>query len=239
MNIQKELHKAHIFTQLNQHQLDRVEQHATIKSIKAGEFLFIQGDIADRFYYVIKGTIKLFRSSPAGGEKIIEIVSSESTFAEALMFNDVPSFPVSAQALTPCELISIDSNDFLEMLRESTDTLFLMLGDLTLRLRGLLREIDELSQYSATSRLAAYLLRVMPKGKTSFDLPVNKQVLASRLSITPETFSRIIKQLTQKGILTVSGNQFEILNANALEETADACAVQQDQLETTFHVTIK
>jgi len=239
MNIQKELQKAHIFTQLNQQQLDRVKQHATIKSLKAGEFLFIQGDTADRFYYVIKGTIKLFRSSPAGGEKIIEIVSSESTFAEALMFNDVPSFPVSAQALTPCELISIDSNDFLEMLRESTDTLFLMLGEITLRLRGLLREIDELSQYSATSRLAAYLLRVMPEEKTRFDLPVNKQVLASRLSITPETFSRIIKQLTKKGILTVSGNKFEILNENALEETADACAVQQDQLETTFHVTIK
>lgn len=239
MDIQKELQNAHIFTQLNSKQLDRVEQHAMRKSLETGEFLFVQGDIADRFYYVIKGQIKLFRSSPAGGEKIIEVVSSESTFAEALMFNDVPTFPVSAQALTPCEMISIDSNDFLDMLSESTDTLFLMLGDLTLRLRGLLREIDELSQYSATSRLAAYLLRVMPEGKTSFELPVNKQVLASRLSITPETFSRIIKQLIQKKILNVSGSQFNILNIQALEETADACAVQQDQLETTFHVSTK
>ena len=119
MDIQKELQNAHIFTQLNQRQLDRVEQHAARKTLNTGEFLFVQGDSADRFYYVVKGQIKLFRASPTGGEKTIEIVSSQSTFAEALMFNDVPSYPVGAQALSPCELISIDSKDFLDMLRES------------------------------------------------------------------------------------------------------------------------
>jgi CRP-like cAMP-binding protein len=239
VNIQQELINAHIFTKLDSRQLDRVEQHAIRKTLHPGESLFNQGDIANRFYYVVKGQIKLFRTSPTGGEKIIEIVTAGDTFAEALMFNDVPTFPVGAQALTICELVSIDSKDFAKMLRDSTDTLFLMLGDLTLRLRGLLREVDELSQFSATSRVAAYLLRIIPQGKTSFALPVNKQILASRFSVTPETFSRIIKQLIQKNIIKVSGSQIEVLDINALEDTADACASPQDQLQETFHINNK
>jgi CRP-like cAMP-binding protein len=125
------------------------------------------------------------------------------------------------------------------MLRESTDTLLLMMGDVTLRLRGLLREIDELSQYSAISRIAAYLLRIKPQTQSSFELPVSKQVLASRLSVTPETFSRIIKQMIQTKTINVTGSKIDILNLQALEQTADACALQQDQLQATFYINNK
>ena len=236
MTIQQELQNAHIFSQLSSKQLDRIAQHAVRKLLQTGEFLFDQCDLADRFYYVASGQIKLFRSSPAGNEKIIEIVTPGSTFGEALMFNDASQYPVGSQALMPSEVISIDSRDFVSMLSESIDTMLLMLGDLTLRLRGLLREIDELSQYSATSRVAAYLLRIKPEGQTSFNLPVSKLVLASRLSVTPETFSRIIKQLVQKEIINISGSHIEILDSEELEEIADACALQQDQLEATFHI---
>ncbi len=239
MSIKKELQKAHLFTRLNDRQLARVEQHAIIKTLKPGEFLFSQGDMANRFYYVVKGQIKLFRASPAGGEKIIEIIDSGGTFGEALMFNDASSYPVGAQALMLTELVSIDSGDFVKMLRESTDTLLLMMGDVTLRLRGLLREIDELSQYSAISRIAAYLLRIKPQTQSSFELPVSKQVLASRLSVTPETFSRIIKQMIQTKTINVTGSKIDILNLQALEQTADACALQQDQLQATFYINNK
>ncbi len=235
MTNETELRNGHLFAQLDDEQLARVSRNAVRKTLDTGEFLFDQGDTADRFYYVVSGQIKLFRATPTGSEKIIEVITPGSTFAEAMMFLDRPLYPVGAQALTPAEVISVNSANFSAMLKESVDTCFLLLGDMSQRLRGLLREIDELSQYSAISRVAAYLLQSAPKESNGFDLPVPKQVLASRLSVKPETLSRIMKQLVQNEIIRVNGSRIEIIDRSNLKKTADACAIQQDQLQATFH----
>ena len=89
-----------------------------------GEALFEQGDPAKRFYLLLRGQIKLFRLSPAGNEKVVDIVVPGGTFAEALMFLEQPLCPVGAVALQASEVVSIDATDFVGMLRESIDTCF-------------------------------------------------------------------------------------------------------------------
>ncbi len=228
------LKHGHLFSRLAEDQLDRVARHAVVINLKEGETLFEQGDSADRFYMVVSGQIKLFRLSPAGNEKIIEIITPGSTFAEALMFLERPHYPVGAQALTAAEVISVDARDFTDMLRGSVDTCFLLLGDMSQRMRGLLREIDELSLHSATCRVAAYLVQQAQERGEQFDLPVAKQVLAARLSVKPETLSRIIKNLTERGIISIRNSRVSILDPRSLEETADVCALPQDSLQSTF-----
>lgn len=234
MEIREQLKQGLLFASLREEQLGRVSKRATRVRLEEGQALFEQGDRADRFYLVLKGQIKLYRLSPAGNEKIIEIVMPGSTFAEALMFLDRPHYPVGAQALQPSEVISVDARDFADMLKESVDTCFLLLGDMSQRLRGLLREIDELSLHSATCRVAAYLVQQVPEGTDSFTLPIAKQVLASRLSVKPETLSRIIKQLSDGGVITVAGSRIEIHDRPALQDAADVCALPQDSLQSTF-----
>lgn len=224
-----------LFARLTPEQLDRVERKAGRIHLDAGQSVFEQGDPVERFYLVMRGQIKLFRLSPAGNEKVIEVIAPGSTFAEALMFLERPQFPVGAEALTDAELISIDAADFADMLRGSIDTCFLLLGDMSQRLRGLLREIDELSLHSATCRVSASLLQLAPEGQDRFELPMAKQVLASRLSITPETFSRIIKNLKKQGIVSVSGSHVDILDRAGLQQSADVCALPEDALAATFH----
>lgn len=233
--MKEQLKTGMLFAGLNDDQLDRVARHAVRVRLEEGESLFEQGDRADRFYLVLKGQVKLFRLSPAGNEKVIEIVMAGSTFAEALMFLERPHYPVGAEALTACELISIDALDFADMLKHSVDTCFLLLGDMSQRLRGLLREIDELSLHSATCRVAAYLVQQAPEEIPELDLPIPKQVLASRLSVKPETLSRIIKNLSNTGIISVNGSKVTVHNWEALHQAADVCALPQDLLQTTFH----
>ena len=151
-----------LFARLTEAQLDRVARLAVRIRLKDGESLFQQGDPAGRFYLVTGGQVKLFRLSPAGNEKVIEVVMPGSTFAEALMFLERPRYPVGAQALGPAEVISIDARDFAGMLKGSVETCFLLLGDMSQRLRGLLREIDEISLHSGTCRIAAYMINLAP-----------------------------------------------------------------------------
>jgi len=229
-----DLKKGLLFSHLAADQLERVAGRARRVTLADGESLFEQGDRADRFYLLLGGQIKLYRLSPAGNEKVIEVVTPGSTFAEALMFLDRPHYPVGAQALAASTLISVDAHDFSAMLRESVDTCFLLMGDMSQRLRGLIREIDDLSLHSATCRVAGYLLAQAAERGDEFELNVPKQILASRLSVKPETFSRIIRNLSEQGLIRIDGNRVSVRQGEAMRNVADACALPQDALHSTF-----
>jgi CRP/FNR family transcriptional regulator, dissimilatory nitrate respiration regulator len=210
-----------LLSRLSEAQLQRVLAHAVRQSLDEGQWLFSQGDPAKRFYLVQQGQVRLFRLSPEGAEKVIEIVSPGQTFAEALMFLNAPRYPVCAAALGQAEVIAIDARDFAAMLRESVDTCFVVLGALSQRLRGLIGEIDNLTLHTAKSRVARYLVAHCPEDRRAFELDVRKGVLASRLSVKPETFSRVVKQLVQDGVIEVHGAHITILDRGALVGLAE------------------
>lgn len=210
-----------LLSQLTEEQLQRVRTRALRRQLAEGEWLFAQGDPAARFYLVEAGQIRLFRLAADGAEKIIEIVSPGQTFAEALMFMRAPRYPVSAAALDPTTLIALDANDFAAMLRDSVDTCFVVLAALSQRLRALIGEIDDLTLHTARSRVARYLLSHCPPDRRALTLEVPKAVLASRLSIKPETFSRVIRQLTTEGVLEVHGGHITIRDRDALERAGE------------------
>ncbi|RUM93629.1 MAG: Crp/Fnr family transcriptional regulator [Thiothrix sp.] len=214
-----------LFSRLNQAQLEQISLHSTRLTLSEGEILFEQDGSADSFYLVTRGMIKLFRLSAGGEEKIIEIVSPGQTFAEALMFLEIQRYPVSAGVLghDGADLIAVNANTFAEMLRESMDTCFMVMADMSQRLRGMVREIDDLSLQSATCRVADYMMRCISNGETVFHLDIPKHALASRLSVKPETLSRIIKSLSNKQILKVAGSQFEVLDLKGLSDLASVC----------------
>lgn len=215
-NILESLSSCHMLSELTEAQLDRVRRHSHIIDMVEGESLFFQGDDAISFYLVVSGRIKLYRVSPEGKEKVVEIMESGATFAEALMFMDEPHYPVTATALAPSRVIAISSKDFKAMLRESVDTCFLLLGSMCFRLRGLIREIDALSLDTGTVRTVSYLLQQAPQDRDSFELQVAKSVIASRLSVKPETFSRILKNLHDQEIVSIDGRNVTIHDRGAM-----------------------
>lgn len=216
----KDIHEAlgtsHLFSELTEAQIERVRRHSHIIDMLEGESLFFQGDNVTSFYLVLTGRIKLFRVSPEGKEKVVEIMERGSTFAEALMFMDQPHYPVTATALMPSRVIGINCKDFNSMLRESIDTCFLLLGKMSFRLRSLISEIDALSLDTGTVRTVTYLLHQVPEGADCFELKVAKSVIASRLSVKPETFSRILKNLHEQGIVSIDGRNVTIHDRDAM-----------------------
>jgi CRP-like cAMP-binding protein len=103
------------------------------------------------------------------------------------------------------------------MLRDSIDTCFLLMGGMSIRLRRLIQEIDTLSLSTGTVRIVTYLLENSSEGTETFDLEIAKSVIASRLSVKPETFSRILKHLHELKILTINGRNVTIHDRNAMK----------------------
>ena len=223
------LYSSHLFSGLSDDQLNSVRKHSHITELDEGKSLFCQGDNVISFYLVVSGKMKLFRVSPEGKEKVVDIVSKGETFAEALMFMDQPHYPVNATALTPCMVLGINSRHFKSMLRDSVDTCFLLMGCMSFRLRGLIQEIDTLSLNTGTMRIVSYLLQNAPEDSNEFELDIAKSVIASRLSVKPETFSRILKNLHEQEILTITGRKVTIHDRNALSSlspTGDADSLE-------------
>jgi CRP-like cAMP-binding protein len=212
------LKQSHLFSRLSDLQLDRVYRHSRVVELEEGQLLFNQGENVTNFYLVLNGKMKLFRVSPDGQEKIIEIISQGGSFAEALMFMDRPYYPVSSAALMDTVVLGIDASDFKAMLSDSVDTCLLLLGEMSFRLRKLVHEIDTLTLHSGTCRVANYLLTHAPDGRQSFDLDIAKSVIAARLSVKPETLSRIIRNLRVQGIVTIDGNNVTIHDSKALKQ---------------------
>jgi hypothetical protein len=95
----EDLKRHFLFRSLGDDLLERVVRHAVSLRLAVGESLFEQGDRAERFFLLTRGQVKLFRLSPAGHEKVVDIIVPGGTFAEALMFLDRPHYPVGAQAV--------------------------------------------------------------------------------------------------------------------------------------------
>jgi CRP-like cAMP-binding protein len=210
-----------LFSAFNKEQFTRVLAGSKVIELKQGEVLFRQQQKADYFYMLETGDIKLYRLSPDGVEKVIELIRAKQTFAEAMMFIDGGFYPVNAQAITESRLIRVEMAMFRDLLEHSPKTSLKILGYMSKRLHGLVQEIDQLSLQNAKMRVIQFLLRELPTNAISpcqLQWNTPKTVLASRLSIRPETFSRILQQLTQEKLIKVVGKSFEILDIERLKE---------------------
>jgi CRP/FNR family transcriptional regulator, dissimilatory nitrate respiration regulator len=210
------LHQIHFFEPLDAEQLSRVRASTRAIHLKAGEPLFSQGDPARYFFMVLEGSLKLFLLSREGEEKVIELVSPDQFFAEAVMFMEHARYPVNASALTETRLLAFDNRTFLELLQESPELTMRVLAAMSRRLHALVREIDELTLHNATYRFVTYLLQQERSAGTRVDLPLPKQIIASRLSIKPETLSRILARLREQGQVEVAGDSITLIDEPAL-----------------------
>lgn len=220
-----ELRRLPLLSELDDAQLDRMRVSRRTLDLPAGETLFHMGDPSNHFYYLDAGAIKLFRISPAGQEKIVEIIRPGQTFAEAVMFFTRRLYPVNAQALVHSTLTAFDGGVFLEMLHDSTETCLRMLGTLSVRLHQRVNEIDALSLQNSTLRVVNFLLARLPDaidehGEKVIELEAAKKDIAGRLSIQPETFSRVLHALVESGAIGVEGRRIRVASEQALRDAA-------------------
>ena len=220
-----ELRGINLFEALDSRQLRMVIGSTRVVRLGDGERLFDHGQPARQFFHLRSGQLKLFRTSPSGGEKIIEIIQPKETFAQAVMFME-PSggYPVSAEALLPSVLLGFDSQVMRGVLRESVDTCFRVLASMSRRLRQQVDEIERLTLHSAVSRLAGYLVEQVPGGvpvSSEVHLTAPKNIIASRLGIQPETFSRVAARLMRDGLIRVRGQDVVLLDVEGLRARAE------------------
>lgn len=183
-------------------------------TVKRGAILFNKGDPSNGFYFLIEGQIKLAFLTEDGNEKVLEIIPSGMSFAEAVMFLRRPT-PVYAQATRESRLIFIPRDAVFREVEADPQFALAMLSGLAMRLHRIVHDVEDITLHSSMQRVIGYLLRDeiggdKDHGAYTLELSASKALIASRLNLTPETFSRVLHHLQDEGLVTVRARTIHI-----------------------------
>lgn len=210
------LQRLPIFSEVDAASLRRLANAAWLRPLERGAFALHAGDSCDAFFVNLGQPVKLFVLAPNGNEKVIELISAGQSFAEALMFLGRPS-PVNAQALGDTQLLTLPREAVLEAMAADQRLSLRMLAGLSRRLHGLVGDVQAYALQSGVQRVIGYLLRdAGDDGPCTVVLPVSKATLASRLSLTPEYFSRVLRELEEGELVAVDGRRIHIADVERL-----------------------
>jgi len=218
INIEALLGHVPLFNGLKAEEIALIAQGTRTVKASRGDVLFNKGDQPTGFYLVVYGQIKLAFTSLQGSEKVVDIVSEGRTFGEAVMFTETPHI-VFAQALKDSVLLHISKKVILEELGRDPKLGQKMIAGLCVRIHHLMTDVESYSLHSGKQRIIDYLLREnldCIESSAAITLPTNKGVIASRLNLTQEHFSRILHELSEKGLIVVEGRRILIPDVEAL-----------------------
>jgi len=213
-----------LFAGLRQGELLDLLIDATVRKYARNAVLFLQDEPANHFYVVLEGWVRLYRETPDGHESVIGVFTRGESFAEAAIFQS-EVYPVNAGIVEDARLLTIPAEPFLQHLRNNPELCLNILASMSVHLRRLVRQVEQLTVRSSTERLVDFLLKLTPGEADSaiVELPWDKALIAARLGMQPETLSRSLARLRRLGVET-KGSRVTIRDLPALRQFADGAS---------------
>jgi CRP/FNR family transcriptional regulator len=219
------LRKLPFFRRLSADLRSRVAEVARVKSYARGELIFAEGDPSDAFIVIVSGRVKVFKSTPAGKEVILEIFGAGDPLGAVAVYEGAPFF-ASATTLEATEILRIEQSAFFRLLEQDSAFVRGLLAGLTVRLAELTRRLAELSGARVEARFARLFLKLSERlgrrerGGIFVPMPLSRQELADLSGTTIETAIRIMSRWQREEVLLTQKDGFVILNRDVLDEVS-------------------
>ena len=155
------------------------------------------------------------------------------------MFTDKP-YIINAQALSDSLVLSVEKCAVVREIENDSKFAMRMLAGISRRLHGLVHDVQTYALHNGMQRVIGYLLNSLPEDASDaaamalanagcrssstpqkprelvVSLPVSKATIASRLSITPEYFSRVLHDLEAAGLIVIDKRDIRIPDTGLL-----------------------
>jgi CRP-like cAMP-binding protein len=220
-DVPRHLRAVPLFSGLSEPGRQNVARGCKLRRFSRGDMIFRAGEACEAFHFVVSGQVRLYVVSPTGVEKVIELVGPGHSFAEAMMFLSKP-YMLNAQTLTDTLIMTVSKQAVFNELERDPRFSMHMLSGISHWLHRLLLDVEGYSLHSGMQRLIGYLLRDVELesdedfGIVTVSFPVSKAIIASRLSLTPEYFSRVLHQLESENLIEIDKREVRILDVRRL-----------------------
>jgi CRP/FNR family transcriptional regulator, dissimilatory nitrate respiration regulator len=220
-----------LFSGLSKDESALLIQNSRISQYKRGKFLYMRGDAITHFYVICRGTVQIFRETPDGHEATSNILIAGDIVNPDEIASGQSEHCLSVRAVDNAALLEIQMGWLRGRIKEIQHLQAFLMTDLTGRLRNAEMEAEHLSSMSATQIVACYLQRLCvlynfnPHG---FELPYSKTLIASRLRMERETFSRTLHKLKDYGVI-VTGSHVSFTNLRDMENfSCQGCSIAEE-----------
>lgn len=187
---------------------------------KKGTLILNYEQSSTTFLYLIKGWVKLFKESSDGKEVIVDILNNDHYCGEQFFFKkEHENDPYKAQSISDVEVFTMSISSLYQLISSDSHLSASLLQDILRKQQHLNMEVEHLSIQNSAQRIGCFILRLsalQDEEKITFRLPFDKGLLASRLSMCPETFSRAFNTLTKECEITMDGNVIHVNNVNSV-----------------------
>ena len=209
-----------LFAGLPAPDLEDIAAITIVKPLEKGDYLFHEGDPALGFYIVQRGAVNVHRVTAAGKEQIIHIFRTGESFAEVALASE-KGYPADARALESTQVLLVQKDGILALLRRQPELALRMLGSMSSHLRVLVGQLEDLTLKDVETRLANWLIKRCQNPQSEqpvrIELTMTKRVLAAELGTVSETFSRTIAKFREQKLLTVKGKTIVVLSPAKLQ----------------------
>ena len=181
----------------------------------------MQGDPALGFFIILDGSIRVYKASLEGKEYTINYMQAGQMFAEAAIFQGT-TFPANSVATRDSTVAFFPKDRFIKLIEDFPKISLKMIAALSIFVRELNQQIENLSLKEVPARLAYHLLSNANKlGASQISLDITKAELAHSLGTISETLSRNLKKLRDLAVIKVDGKDITILDNTRLQAIAD------------------
>lgn len=224
-----------IFRDLPEATLKHFEERSALETYPAKTMLFFQDEPAAWCYLITEGLIKLVRHTNEGEETVLQIIGAGELVAAESIYTD-HKYGYSCQTTAPSQLIKIPTALLEYYITKHPELATNLLKDLARSQSRKDQEIEQLTVQSTAQRLACFLIRLIDPidGQNGHEahLPYDKTLIAARLGMKAETFSRALARLKRDTAIDIDGADVKIPDVGKLiAYTCPACSKSTKRLE--------
>lgn len=220
------LYQAASFATVAPSHLEALFQHATVVKLRRGEVLFEEGDLGDTLYVIVRGKVKVGRTSNDGRENLIAVLGPGEMLGELSLFDPGPR-TAGATAVIPTELHQLSHADFTMWLNDNPQAGHVLLRALAQRLRKTNEAMGDLVFSDVPGRVAKALLDLAERfgepasgGGTRVAHDLTQEELAQLIGASRETVNKALADFDARGWLRREGRAIILVDVDRLKRRA-------------------
>ena len=205
------LEHVYLFQDLSAEDLSQLAQRATLKRFPKNSVLVNEGDDTDSLYIIQSGRVKIYLSDEDGKELVLSLIGPGDYFGEIALLDESPR-SASVMSLEECKIYVLNKSQFEAFLKQDTAVCLRVMRGLTRRLRELTDNMRDMALMDVYGRIVKTLTNLAEEqdGKLVITDKLTHKDLASMVGSSREMVSRIMKELSKGGYITVEKNRLII-----------------------------
>jgi len=195
---------------LTEEELRALSGEGVVKTFPRQAVIVNQGDETDSLYIILSGRVKVFLSDDTGKEVVLGTQGPGEYFGEMVLDGGPRS--ASVMTLEPSRFAIVPKRKFREFLRAHPDFSVHLIEKLIRLTRALTDSVESLALMDVYGRVARLLLELATEedGKLVINEKLTQQDIANRVGASREMISKIFKDLSSGGYVTVEGRRITI-----------------------------